>query len=119
MRTTTIFSILAIAFTATLPAASAVSTGVYVDFITEEETEGTRRPIGGSGGGLTGLRRRFQQSPAGGKVPVPDLEEIRRRMALRGGARWRQMRLPGMDRMKAPELDSVRRFQRQRQRRLF
>lgn len=37
MKTTAIFSILAIAVTVALPAASATATGVYVDFITEED----------------------------------------------------------------------------------
>ena len=50
---------------------------------------------------------------AGGKVPVPDLSEIRRRWQLRGGARWRQRGFAFLARPEAPALDGVRHYQRQ------
>ena len=49
----------------------------------------------------------------GGKVPV-SLAEISRRWRLRGGATWRQRRLPILARPEAPALSGVRPYQAQR-----
>ena len=50
---------------------------------------------------------------AGGKVPVPDLSEIRRRWQLRGGARWRQRGFAFLARPVPPPLAGVRHYQHQ------
>ena len=50
----------------------------------------------------------------GGKVPV-SLAEISRRWRLRGGATWRQRRLPILARPEAPALSGVRPYQAQRE----
>ena len=50
---------------------------------------------------------------AEGKVPVPDLSEIRRRWQLRGGSRWRQRGFAFLACPEAPALDGVRHYQRQ------
>ena len=50
---------------------------------------------------------------AGGKVPVPDLSEIRRRWQLRGGARWRQRGFAFLGTVKPPGLEATGKFRRQ------
>ena len=49
----------------------------------------------------------------GGKVPVLDLEEIRRRMALRGGSVWRQRGLAFTQPRRPPTLEASRKYRRQ------
>ena len=51
---------------------------------------------------------------AGGKVPVPDLEEIRRRCALRGGEVWRQRAFEFLDPEPPPPLEAPQPYRRQR-----
>ena len=71
-----------------------------------------------SGGGFSspqqGGKCQFRTGQAGGKVPVQDLEEIRRRCALRGGEVWRQRAFEFLDPEPPPPLESPQPYRLQR-----